>query len=190
MELNFKFTPEVLFSSSCLNEKHFQRPTFFKIFVYNCANIHAFLEILMEYFNNLPLFKRLYIFLFYVGILCSNTMGSFKDLLKKNYCPLWTSMSLDFLTPFIHLLCFKEIFVYFNVCLLKWFFLKENGQVAERQANEHFERLFETLQERKSEMLRSIEQSRNRRIDQLKGQVPHGDAYFYVLITLNYPYSF
>ncbi|XP_038161309.1 E3 ubiquitin-protein ligase TRIM36 isoform X7 [Cyprinodon tularosa] len=48
---------------------------------------------------------------------------------------------------------------------------EENGQVAERQANEHFERLFETLQERKSEMLRSIEQSRNRRIDQLKGQV-------------------
>lgn len=51
------------------------------------------------------------------------------------------------------------------------FFLKENGQLAERRANEHFERLFETLQERKSEMLRSIEQSRNRRLDQLKGQV-------------------
>ncbi|XP_054895647.1 E3 ubiquitin-protein ligase TRIM36 isoform X5 [Poeciliopsis prolifica] len=48
---------------------------------------------------------------------------------------------------------------------------EENGQLAERQANEHFERLFETLQERKSEMLKSIEQSRNRRIDQLKGQV-------------------
>uniref|UniRef100_A0A3Q2Q4I1 Tripartite motif containing 36 n=1 Tax=Fundulus heteroclitus TaxID=8078 RepID=A0A3Q2Q4I1_FUNHE len=48
---------------------------------------------------------------------------------------------------------------------------EENGQLAERQANEHFERLFETLQERKSEMLRSIEQSRNRRIDHLKGQV-------------------
>uniref|UniRef100_A0A096M0H5 Tripartite motif containing 36 n=1 Tax=Poecilia formosa TaxID=48698 RepID=A0A096M0H5_POEFO len=48
---------------------------------------------------------------------------------------------------------------------------EENGQLAEREANEHFERLFETLQERKSEMLRSIEQSRNRRIDQLKGQV-------------------
>lgn len=50
-------------------------------------------------------------------------------------------------------------------------FLKENGQLAERQANEHFERLFETLQERKTEMLRSIEQSRNRRLDQLKTQV-------------------
>ncbi|KAE8292077.1 E3 ubiquitin-protein ligase TRIM36 [Larimichthys crocea] len=37
---------------------------------------------------------------------------------------------------------------------------EENGQLAERRANEHFERLFETLQERKSEMLRSIEQSR------------------------------
>ncbi|XP_072289358.1 E3 ubiquitin-protein ligase TRIM36 isoform X1 [Eucyclogobius newberryi] len=48
---------------------------------------------------------------------------------------------------------------------------EENGQLAERQANEHFERLFETLQERKSEMLRSIEQSRSRRLDQLKGQV-------------------
>uniref|UniRef100_A0A3Q1IWV2 RING-type E3 ubiquitin transferase n=1 Tax=Anabas testudineus TaxID=64144 RepID=A0A3Q1IWV2_ANATE len=48
---------------------------------------------------------------------------------------------------------------------------EENGQLAERRANEHFERLFETLQERKSEMLRSIEQSRNRRLDQLKTQV-------------------
>uniref|UniRef100_A0A8C9XZX3 Tripartite motif containing 36 n=1 Tax=Sander lucioperca TaxID=283035 RepID=A0A8C9XZX3_SANLU len=48
---------------------------------------------------------------------------------------------------------------------------EENGQLAERRANEHFERLFETLQERKSEMLRSIEQSRNRRLDQLKAQV-------------------
>ncbi|XP_068167678.1 E3 ubiquitin-protein ligase TRIM36 isoform X4 [Antennarius striatus] len=48
---------------------------------------------------------------------------------------------------------------------------EENGLLAERQANEHFERLFETLQERKSEMLRSIEQSRNRRMDQLKAQV-------------------
>uniref|UniRef100_A0A1A8FRM0 Tripartite motif-containing 36 n=1 Tax=Nothobranchius korthausae TaxID=1143690 RepID=A0A1A8FRM0_9TELE len=48
---------------------------------------------------------------------------------------------------------------------------EENGQQAERQANEHFERLFETLQERKSEMLRSIEQSRNRRLDHLRTQV-------------------
>uniref|UniRef100_A0A672J519 Uncharacterized protein n=1 Tax=Salarias fasciatus TaxID=181472 RepID=A0A672J519_SALFA len=48
---------------------------------------------------------------------------------------------------------------------------EENGQLAERRANDHFERLFETLQERKSEMLRSIEQSRNRRLDQLRGQV-------------------
>ncbi|XP_037338032.1 E3 ubiquitin-protein ligase TRIM36 isoform X4 [Pungitius pungitius] len=48
---------------------------------------------------------------------------------------------------------------------------EENGQVAERQANEHFEHLFETLQERKSEMLKSIEQSRSRRLDQLKVQV-------------------
>ncbi|XP_035021947.1 E3 ubiquitin-protein ligase TRIM36 isoform X1 [Hippoglossus stenolepis] len=48
---------------------------------------------------------------------------------------------------------------------------EDNGQLAERQANEHFERLFETLQERKSEMLRSIEQSRNRRLNHLKTQV-------------------
>ncbi|XP_061673975.1 E3 ubiquitin-protein ligase TRIM36 [Syngnathoides biaculeatus] len=48
---------------------------------------------------------------------------------------------------------------------------EENGQLAERQANEHFERLFETLQERKSEMLKSIEQSRNRRMGQLKSQM-------------------
>lgn len=49
--------------------------------------------------------------------------------------------------------------------------LQENGQLAERCATEHFERLFETLQARKSEMLRSIEQSRNRRMDQLRAQV-------------------
>ncbi|XP_077377202.1 E3 ubiquitin-protein ligase TRIM36 isoform X5 [Festucalex cinctus] len=48
---------------------------------------------------------------------------------------------------------------------------EENGQLAERQANEHFDRLFETLQERKSEMLKSIEQSRNRRMGQLKSQM-------------------
>ncbi|XP_051924578.1 E3 ubiquitin-protein ligase TRIM36 isoform X5 [Hippocampus zosterae] len=48
---------------------------------------------------------------------------------------------------------------------------EENGQLAERQATEHFDRLFETLQERKSEMLKSIEQSRNRRIEQLKSQM-------------------
>ncbi|XP_067087395.1 LOW QUALITY PROTEIN: E3 ubiquitin-protein ligase TRIM36 [Osmerus mordax] len=48
---------------------------------------------------------------------------------------------------------------------------EDNGQLAERQANEHFERLFETLQERRSDMLRSIEQSRSRRLGQLRGQV-------------------
>ncbi|XP_029617963.1 E3 ubiquitin-protein ligase TRIM36 isoform X1 [Salmo trutta] len=48
---------------------------------------------------------------------------------------------------------------------------EENGQLAERRTNEHFERLFETLQERKFEMLRSIEQSRTGRLDQLRGQV-------------------
>ncbi|XP_045081569.1 E3 ubiquitin-protein ligase TRIM36-like isoform X3 [Coregonus clupeaformis] len=48
---------------------------------------------------------------------------------------------------------------------------EENGQVAECRANEHFERLFQTLQERKSEMLNSIAQSRTRRLEQLRGQV-------------------
>ncbi|XP_030214991.1 E3 ubiquitin-protein ligase TRIM36 isoform X3 [Gadus morhua] len=48
---------------------------------------------------------------------------------------------------------------------------EENGQLSEREAIAHFDRLFETLQERKTEMLRSIDQSRNRRLDQLKGQV-------------------
>ncbi|CAL8331216.1 unnamed protein product, partial [Arctogadus glacialis] len=48
---------------------------------------------------------------------------------------------------------------------------EENGQLSEREAIAHFDRLFETLQERKTEMLQSIDQSRNRRLDQLKGQV-------------------
>ncbi|XP_050972229.1 E3 ubiquitin-protein ligase TRIM36 isoform X1 [Labeo rohita] len=48
---------------------------------------------------------------------------------------------------------------------------EENGQLAERRANEHFERLFETLQERKTEMLRSIEQCRNLRVERLRTQV-------------------
>ncbi|KAL0187494.1 hypothetical protein M9458_019164, partial [Cirrhinus mrigala] len=49
--------------------------------------------------------------------------------------------------------------------------MQENGQLAERRANEHFERLFETLQERKTEMLRSIEQCRNLRVERLRTQV-------------------
>lgn len=49
--------------------------------------------------------------------------------------------------------------------------MQENGQLAERQAHEHFERLFETLQERKTELLRSIELSRTRRLDKLRSQV-------------------
>ncbi|XP_026072860.1 E3 ubiquitin-protein ligase TRIM36-like isoform X1 [Carassius auratus] len=48
---------------------------------------------------------------------------------------------------------------------------EENGQLAERCANEHFEHLFETLQERRTEMLRSIEQSRNLRVERLRAQV-------------------
>ncbi|XP_051980909.1 E3 ubiquitin-protein ligase TRIM36-like [Xyrauchen texanus] len=49
--------------------------------------------------------------------------------------------------------------------------MEDNGQLAERHANEHFERLFETLQEKRSEMLRSIEQSRNLRVERLRAQV-------------------
>ncbi|XP_043103657.1 E3 ubiquitin-protein ligase TRIM36 isoform X5 [Puntigrus tetrazona] len=48
---------------------------------------------------------------------------------------------------------------------------EENGQLAERRAHEHFERLLETLQERRSEMLHSIEQSRSLRADRLRAQV-------------------
>lgn len=43
--------------------------------------------------------------------------------------------------------------------------------MAECGAYEHFERLFQTLQERKSEMLNSIAQSKTRRLEQLRGQV-------------------
>lgn len=68
-------------------------------------------------------------------------------------------------------MCANNIVFALYQLIMMIFFLKENGQLAERQANEHFERLFETLQERKSEMLRSIEQSRNRRLNQLKAQV-------------------
>ncbi|XP_051508620.1 E3 ubiquitin-protein ligase TRIM36-like isoform X2 [Myxocyprinus asiaticus] len=49
--------------------------------------------------------------------------------------------------------------------------MEDNGQLAEKHVNEHFERLFETLQERRSEMLRSIEQSRNLRVERLRAQV-------------------
>ncbi|XP_016420081.1 E3 ubiquitin-protein ligase TRIM36-like [Sinocyclocheilus rhinocerous] len=48
---------------------------------------------------------------------------------------------------------------------------EENGQLAERRASEHFEHLFETLQERRTEMLRSIEQSRSLRVERLRVQV-------------------
>ncbi|XP_018614020.1 E3 ubiquitin-protein ligase TRIM36 isoform X1 [Scleropages formosus] len=48
---------------------------------------------------------------------------------------------------------------------------QENGELAERQVNEHFECLFDILQERKDEMLRSIVQSKSRRLEQLQSQV-------------------
>ncbi|XP_059360368.1 E3 ubiquitin-protein ligase TRIM36-like isoform X1 [Carassius carassius] len=48
---------------------------------------------------------------------------------------------------------------------------EENGQLAERRTCEHFERLLETLQERRTEMLRSIDQSRSLRVERLRAQV-------------------
>ncbi|KAG5841443.1 hypothetical protein ANANG_G00199560 [Anguilla anguilla] len=48
---------------------------------------------------------------------------------------------------------------------------EENGAEAERRAHEHFDRLFGILQEKKDEMLRSIEGSRARRLGSLRGQV-------------------
>lgn len=43
--------------------------------------------------------------------------------------------------------------------------------MAEREANDHFDRLFRILQEKKDDMLRSIEESRTRRLASLRGQV-------------------
>uniref|UniRef100_W5MRD3 Tripartite motif containing 36 n=1 Tax=Lepisosteus oculatus TaxID=7918 RepID=W5MRD3_LEPOC len=48
---------------------------------------------------------------------------------------------------------------------------KENGEQAERQVNEHFERLFDIIQERKTDMLKSIEVSKTRRLDKLRSQM-------------------
>ncbi|XP_046726723.1 E3 ubiquitin-protein ligase TRIM36 isoform X3 [Silurus meridionalis] len=79
----------------------------------------------------------------------------------------------DKLSKSIHYLISKEEQVRTQISDLEVLIrqTEENGQLAERQAHEHFERLFETLQERKSELLRSIELSRNRRLDKLRGQV-------------------
>ncbi|KAJ8262730.1 hypothetical protein COCON_G00151870 [Conger conger] len=48
---------------------------------------------------------------------------------------------------------------------------EENGETAEREANEHFDRLFRILQGKKEDMLRSIEESKTRRLGSLRGQV-------------------
>ncbi|XP_067270727.1 E3 ubiquitin-protein ligase TRIM36 isoform X2 [Pseudorasbora parva] len=48
---------------------------------------------------------------------------------------------------------------------------EENGQLAERRADEHFERLMETLQQRKMEMLSCIHQAKAVRVEQLRAQV-------------------
>ena len=48
---------------------------------------------------------------------------------------------------------------------------QENGEVAERDAHEHFDRLFCILQGKKEDMLRSIEESKTRRLGSLRGQV-------------------
>ncbi|XP_053092361.1 E3 ubiquitin-protein ligase TRIM36 isoform X3 [Pangasianodon hypophthalmus] len=79
----------------------------------------------------------------------------------------------DKLSKSIHYLISKEEQVRTQISELEVLIrqTEENGQLAERQAHEHFERLFETLQERKTELLRSIELSRNRRLDKLRSQV-------------------
>ncbi|KAJ8285273.1 hypothetical protein GJAV_G00024920 [Gymnothorax javanicus] len=48
---------------------------------------------------------------------------------------------------------------------------EDNGARAEREANEHFDRLFAILQQKKDEMLRAIEESKVRRLGNLRGQV-------------------
>ncbi|XP_037391853.1 E3 ubiquitin-protein ligase TRIM36 isoform X3 [Pygocentrus nattereri] len=79
----------------------------------------------------------------------------------------------DKLSKSIHYLISKEDQVRNQISELEVLIheTEESGQLAERRANEHFERLFETLQEKKTEMLRSIEQSRNCRLDKFKSQV-------------------
>ncbi|XP_023692487.1 E3 ubiquitin-protein ligase TRIM36 isoform X3 [Paramormyrops kingsleyae] len=48
---------------------------------------------------------------------------------------------------------------------------EDNGELAERQVNEHFERLFSILQDRRAEMLQSITQSKTQRVEKLRAQV-------------------
>ncbi|KAA0714518.1 E3 ubiquitin-protein ligase TRIM36 [Triplophysa tibetana] len=89
------------------------------------------------------------------------SMGSAYKILKEK------------LSKSIHYLISKEEQVRVQISELEVLIhqTEENGQVAERNGKECFERLLETLQERKSEMLRSIEQSRNLRVDRLRAQV-------------------
>ncbi|XP_055025074.2 E3 ubiquitin-protein ligase TRIM36 isoform X1 [Misgurnus anguillicaudatus] len=77
------------------------------------------------------------------------------------------------LSKSIHYLISKEDQVRVQISELELLIhqTEESGQLAERSANECFERLFEILQERKSEMLRSIEQSRTQRVERLRAQV-------------------
>uniref|UniRef100_A0A671R1M4 E3 ubiquitin-protein ligase TRIM36-like n=1 Tax=Sinocyclocheilus anshuiensis TaxID=1608454 RepID=A0A671R1M4_9TELE len=79
----------------------------------------------------------------------------------------------DKLSKSIHYLISKEDQVRTQISELEVMMrhTEENGQLAERCANEHFEHLFETLQERRTEMLRSIEQSRSLRVERLRAQV-------------------
>uniref|UniRef100_A0A8C2D564 Tripartite motif containing 36 n=1 Tax=Cyprinus carpio TaxID=7962 RepID=A0A8C2D564_CYPCA len=67
--------------------------------------------------------------------------------------------------------CSKELLKSSNSSFYFLMFSEENGQLAERRTSEHFERLLEALQERRTEMLRSIEQSRSLRVERLRAQV-------------------
>ncbi|KAG2466559.1 TRI36 ligase, partial [Polypterus senegalus] len=48
---------------------------------------------------------------------------------------------------------------------------KENGDKATQEANQHFEKLFNILEERKTEMLRSIEETKKSRLENLQSQM-------------------
>ncbi|XP_066567385.1 E3 ubiquitin-protein ligase TRIM36 isoform X1 [Amia ocellicauda] len=76
------------------------------------------------------------------------------------------------LSKSIHYLISKEDQVKTQICELEVLITQTeaNGEHAERQVNQHFESLFEILQERKTEMLKSIEVSKTTRLDKLRTQ--------------------
>uniref|UniRef100_UPI003D77A893 E3 ubiquitin-protein ligase TRIM36 isoform 1 n=1 Tax=Danio rerio TaxID=7955 RepID=UPI003D77A893 len=77
------------------------------------------------------------------------------------------------LSKSIHYLISKEEQVRTQITALELLMrsTEENGQLAERRANEHFERLQVALQERRAEMLWAVQQCRSRRVERLRAQV-------------------